>query len=290
MSMNCRQKLIITQTILEKCFRFIKIAYGPLTLQISFHSYENLYQPFKIYLWNRLLLFIGEMFLIIYFVWLLLRFIIFISTLQLLIFTYVICTIAEMKHRLRNIATNFSMKIYYLFIPTIRGRCLPIKMIQQLCVIHCEHLRLSIYYCKSFQEVWGSFFFVFIAFSIPIHVMSLVSLRSTSNDSHHLRLQVYITFFVHSLTLIAALSTLAIQTSLLHSVSKYLPAIIPEIKYTRFKLRFGNWFDRLTNGKKYGPSFEPIGTITGHTVLNILFIYVGMLFFILKHIETFMNE
>ena len=30
MSMNCRQKLIITQTILEKCFRFIKIAYGKI--------------------------------------------------------------------------------------------------------------------------------------------------------------------------------------------------------------------------------------------------------------------
>nr|XP_046914518.1 uncharacterized protein LOC124495226 [Dermatophagoides farinae] len=289
MSMNCRQKLIITQTILEKCFRFIKIAYGPLTLQISFHSYENLYQPFKIYLWNRLLLFIGEMFLIIYFVWLLLRFIIFISTLQLLIFTYVICTIAEMKHQLRNIATNFSMKIDYLFIPTIRGRCLPIKMIQQLCVIHCEHLRLSIYFCKSFQEVWGPFFFIFITFSIPIHVMSLVSLRSLSNNSE-LRLQVYIVFIIHSLILTIGLGILAIQTSLLHSVDKYLPAIIPVIKHTGLKLRYENWFERLMNGKKYGPSFEPIGTITGQTLLNLLFIYVGMLFFILKHIETFMNK
>ena len=212
-------------------------------------------------------LFIGEVCLITYFLWLLLRLTVFIVIIQLLILTYVNGQIDLMKHQLRNISMYVSIRVGRLRTSFFCGRWLSIKILKQLYAMHREHLQLSVYFCRAYQELWGPFFLIFITFSVPINVISLLSLRSLGNGSE--RILVYLMFFIHSSSLISLLGNLTVQTHLLHSVARYLSTIIPAIKFSRLKFRYENWHDRLNNGKKYGPSFEPFGTITNRTILNV---------------------
>ncbi|OTF74132.1 hypothetical protein BLA29_006566 [Euroglyphus maynei] len=190
------------------------------------------------------------------------------ASIQLFILIYVECQINQMKDKLRDLSKNASIKINRYRSPLNCGQKFPFEKIQQFSLLHREHIRLCVFFSRAYQELWGPILFVFIMFSIPINVVSLVSLRLLGDGPD--KIQIYLPFIIHSYTIIAGLSILTVQTRLLHCIKKYFPNIIPAIKWSRLKFRYENWYERLMHGKKYGPSFEPFGTITGKTILNTI--------------------
>ncbi|OTF74345.1 hypothetical protein BLA29_005222 [Euroglyphus maynei] len=93
------------------------------------------------------------------------------------------------------------------------------------------------------------------------------------------------------------------QTALLHRAKLNLVPIIQSIqiigrppnnseciltKTLRLKLKYDDLFNRLTNGRKYGPYVSTLGVVTNMFIFNLAITYIGMFLFVSSHIDLYL--
>lgn len=159
-----------------------------------------------------------------------------------------------------------------------KGGCRRIGAIEtfKLRFILHEHSRVCVYLLNCNAQLWNR---VLLAF-VPIQMLSIIALAS------HLMLDTIpadklafylIVFLLYLFCLSLILIALSLVSAVLHKAGKHLSSIQILLPRTNIslKLKYLNFFERLTCQTKYGMQIGSISTITFHTSGQ-----VGLVFFI----------
>lgn len=150
-----------------------------------------------------------------------------------------------------------------------RRRC---QMNRELSKIHRDHGRLSKIYRKAFSEAWGSILLVYLMISIPMNVSIILLLRSGILETFEY-MSGFVGIVVHTIITMVLIVPMCFEVETLHQTKKDLPAIVPNIRHIRLKLKYDDWYGRLIHGPKYGPVIATLGSITYKMALEVKYIY-----------------
>nr|XP_027196217.1 uncharacterized protein LOC113790720 [Dermatophagoides pteronyssinus] len=153
----------------------------------------------------------------------------------------------------------------------------------------------------SYQELWGNALFSYLIISIPFNVIAVSGLMVEQLTWGEKMVQYLITV-VHAIMTIVSLLQLSRQATLLHKAKFNLIPVIQSTaiickppnnsdcmltKTLRLKLKYDDLFNRLTNGRKYGPYASTIGVVTNIFIFNLAITYIGMFMFVFSRIDLF---
>ncbi|OTF79507.1 hypothetical protein BLA29_010897, partial [Euroglyphus maynei] len=128
----------------------------------------------------------------------------------------------------------------------------------------------------TYQELWSNALFGYLILSIPFNVAAVSGLMVKKLTWEDKIIQ-YLIIVIHTGMTIVSLLQLSQQTVSYHRAKLYLVPIIQSIqiisrppnnsdciltKTLRLKLKYDDLFNRLTNGRNYGPYVSTIGVIT----------------------------
>ena len=135
----------------------------------------------------------------------------------------------------------------------------------------------------SYQELWGNALFSYLIISVPFNVIAVSGLMVEQLTWGEKMVQYLITV-VHAIMTIVSLLQLSRQATLLHKAKFNLIPVIQSTaiickppnnsdcmitKTLRLKLKYDDLFNRLTNGRKYGPYASTIGVVTNIFIFNV---------------------
>lgn len=141
-------------------------------------------------------------------------------------------------------------------------------------------------YC--YQEIWSNALFGYLLISIPFNVIAVITLSTEQLTLVEMIIQ-YMIIMIHALMTILSLFQFSNETKLINQPKFYLVPIIQSIVFIdrttillrsnynhsitlRLKLKYDDLFNRLTNGRKYGPNVSTMGAITNMFIFNVMFI------------------
>nr|XP_027200906.1 uncharacterized protein LOC113794941 [Dermatophagoides pteronyssinus] len=170
-----------------------------------------------------------------------------------------------------------------------------------------SHVCYELLYC--YQEIWSNALYGYIIISIPFNVIAVTTLLTEQLKSMEMIIQYFI-IITHAAITVLSLFQFSQETKLLNEAKFYLVPIIQSLvfynrtvhnrigslfgfynnnlnlsKTLGLKMKYADLFNRLTNGRKYGPNVSTIGVITNMFIFNMVITYVGVFIFILSHLD-----
>ncbi|XP_027196284.2 uncharacterized protein LOC113790781 [Dermatophagoides pteronyssinus] len=164
-----------------------------------------------------------------------------------------------------------------------------------------SYICYDVLYC--YQEIWGNALFGYLMISIPFNVIAVTTLFTEQLTWMEMIIQ-YIIIIIHAAITVLSLFQFSRETKLLNEAKFHLVPIIQSLViYNRavvfglydinqnqstilsLKIKYCDLFNRLTNGRKYGPNVSTVGVITNMFIFNMAITYVGIFIFISSHLD-----
>nr|XP_027196284.1 uncharacterized protein LOC113790781 [Dermatophagoides pteronyssinus] len=214
------------------------------------------------------------------------------------------CLLDRLNRQLKRIASVCRKRNRYLvyyekftMIPLMR------RTIMFLNYIYRQHSYIcyDVLYC--YQEIWGNALFGYLMISIPFNVIAVTTLFTEQLTWMEMIIQ-YIIIIIHAAITVLSLFQFSRETKLLNEAKFHLVPIIQSLViYNRavvfglydinqnqstilsLKIKYCDLFNRLTNGRKYGPNVSTVGVITNMFIFNMAITYVGIFIFISSHLD-----
>lgn len=133
------------------------------------------------------------------------------------------------------------------------------------------HKYQCLYHLITFGQLWAYVGFIYLLVTIPFNVICILNLNNEKISNRHVTI-ILLMLIIQASILIYTLLSGALMSKLLLGQKKYLPTVIFGIdvkRNLRLKLRYFDWFIRLTSGKKYGPFIFVIGHVNYRTVVEV---------------------